>query len=208
MARTLVTTPGDVLIWTVTGLVIGAALGPTTVHLARRPPTWHPPLSAVSATTAALFAMLSWRTPVSPELISYSALTALAVPLAIIDASEQRLPLPLIHSAYAAVVIPLTASAILNYDMTNALRAASGMTISLLTYLTIALASPGNLGAGDVRLAGITGWVLAWNSWEILALGTATFALTTLAVLIALRHQTHIPAGPTMLLGTLIALLA
>ncbi|WP_460401607.1 hypothetical protein [Actinophytocola sediminis] len=141
-------------------------------------------------------------------MISYSALAALAVPLAIIDAREQRLPLPLIHSAYAAVIAPLTASALLDGDMTNALRAASGMTISLLFYLTIALTSPGNLGAGDVRLADITGWTLAWNSWETLDLGAATFALTTLAVLIALLRRTHIPTGPTMLLGTFIALLA
>jgi leader peptidase (prepilin peptidase) / N-methyltransferase len=201
------TISGDVLIWTVTGLVVGAALGPATVHSAHRRTARHLLLPVAAAMTAALFAVLAWRTPARAELIAFSALAALAVPLAIIDAREQRLPLPLIHSAYAAVITPLTTTALLDGNVTDALRATSGMTTSLLFYLTIALTSPGGLGAGDVRLAGITGWALAWKSWETLALGTAVFALTTLAMLIALRQRTHIPAGPTMLLGTFIALL-
>jgi prepilin signal peptidase PulO-like enzyme (type II secretory pathway) len=136
-----------------------------------------------------------------------------AVPLAIIDTVEHRLPKQFMRSAYAALIASLVLTGLAEGDMGGLLRASIGMTGSLLVYLAIAMACPGDLGAGDVRLAGVIGWVLAWHGWTTMVagalLGAAVGSILGLSAIVgryAVRH-TQIPAGPAMLLGAVTALL-
>jgi len=69
------------------------------------------------------------------------------------------------------------------------------------------------MGFGDVKLAGVLGGYLAWLGWGELVVGAfAAFLLGGLAgiLLMVLRRagrKSHIPFGPWMLLGALIAIL-
>ncbi len=162
--------------------------------------------------TAAAWGVLAWRGPTWSDLVVYSAFAMLAVPLALVDAHEQRLPTPLMRSLYVVSIAMSAAVELLDGDAGRVLRAALGLAGSLLVYLVIAMAHPGDLGAGDVRLAGVIGWVLAWHSWSTLlvgaVLGAAAGGVLTVAAMVTLRmtRGVRVPAGPTMLLGALGAL--
>ena len=195
--------------WALSGGAVGAALAPVTHRVMRSRPPMIAVLTVSAVVTLALWGLLAWRRQAWPELVVDSALAGLAVPLALVDVVERRLPTPLIRSLYA---VSIAAAAGLDWDVGRLIRAAVGMTASLLVYLAIAMAFPGDLGAGDVRLAGAIGWILAWHSWSTLlagaVLGAAAGGLAGAAFLAFRRssQNRHMPAGPTMLLGALGAL--
>jgi leader peptidase (prepilin peptidase)/N-methyltransferase len=80
-------------------------------------------------------------------------------------------------------------------------------------YVLLGLASRGQLGGGDIKLAGLAGLVLGWLSWSTLIAGAcAGFLLAGLisAVLLAtrrIRRGNPISFGPYLLGGALLAML-
>jgi leader peptidase (prepilin peptidase)/N-methyltransferase len=72
---------------------------------------------------------------------------------------------------------------------------------------------PSQLGASDVKLAGLTGLALGWLGWPVLFLGAALAfvlsALVSLGLLAARRISLRdsICFGPFMLGGALVAIL-
>ncbi|RSM37309.1 hypothetical protein DMA12_37090 [Amycolatopsis balhimycina DSM 5908] len=66
----------------------------------------------------------------------------------------------------------------------------------------VRLATPGSLGAGDVKLSGSLGAVLGAAGWAALAAAAALAALFTLAVAAARRHSGRVPHGPALLTAT------
>lgn len=203
--RTLVNAP-DIAIWTVAGALIGASLTPAARHVAHRLPHRGLLLAVASTLTGTVFGLLAWRMNTLPALLGYSAFAALAVPLALVDAAEHRLPRSLVHSTYGASMLLLATAAVIDGDLARIGRALAGLATCLVTFLLIGVLRPGDLGAGDVRLAGVVGWTLAWHSWPTLALGGVAFTVLSLALLAATRRS-HIPAGPPMLTGAVAALL-
>jgi leader peptidase (prepilin peptidase)/N-methyltransferase len=201
-----------VAVWALIGGVTGAALVPVArrTMLTARPVT--STLAVSIALTAAAWGLLAWRQPAWPELVVYSAFAALAVPLALVDSFERRLPTPLVHALYVALIVASAGVGLMDGDAGRMLRAAFGMAGSLLIYLVIAMAFPGDLGAGDVRLAGAIGWVLAWHSWPTLltgaVIGAAAGAVLGVAFMMArgALRGVRLPAGPTMVFGALSAL--
>jgi leader peptidase (prepilin peptidase)/N-methyltransferase len=86
-------------------------------------------------------------------------------------------------------------------------RAAAGAAILAGAYLAVRLVAPAALGAGDVKLAGPVGAVLAAASWPAVVLGALLAAvLTAVAALARLLSRrcglgAEIPHGPAMLLS-------
>jgi leader peptidase (prepilin peptidase)/N-methyltransferase len=78
----------------------------------------------------------------------------------------------------------------------------------------LGLARPGQLGGGDVKLAGLAGLVLGWLGWRAVltgaALGFILAGLAGLALLAARRVtlQGVISFGPFLLGGALLVILA
>ena len=81
-------------------------------------------------------------------------------------------------------------------------------------YLVLVLLRPGQLGLGDVKLAGLLGLGLGWLGWPAVLTGSllafVLFAGCALALLAAGRvtRRTALPFGPFMLTGALLVLLA
>jgi leader peptidase (prepilin peptidase)/N-methyltransferase len=81
-------------------------------------------------------------------------------------------------------------------------------------YLVLALLRPGQLGGGDIKLAGLIGLGLGWLGWPAVIAGAVlAFVLTavvSLALLAArrIRLRDSICFGPFMLGGALLAILA
>ena len=94
------------------------------------------------------------------------------------------------------------------------MRAVLGGLVLSSSYLLLALLRPGQLGGGDIKLAGLAGLALGWLGWATLLVGAALGFVLSAAVslvLLAARRITlrsEISFGPFMLGGALLAILA
>lgn len=141
------------------------------------------------------------------QLLAFLYLAAISVALAMIDLDTHTLPNRIVLPGYAVGVVLLGASGTLSGDGGALLRAGVGMAAMWLLYLTMALAYPGGMGFGDVKLAGVLGLFLGFLGWQQLIVGAfaafifgGIFSLGLLALRKANRRS-GIPFGPWMLGG-------
>lgn len=170
--------------------------------------------AAIELTAAAVTGLLFARFGLRPDVAAFAYLGVVAVALAQIDASVQRLPDSLTLPAYPALILLLGLAAAGSHDGAPLLRALLGGLALGAGYLLLGLASGGQLGGGDVKLAGLIGIALGWLGWRVLVagagLGFVLAALTGVALLAAGRisRRTMVSFGPFMLGGALLAVLA
>lgn len=179
----------------------------------------------VEAATGLLFvavAMFSMLAPWSPLagldgtrglvrgallLAAFLYVMAISVSLTLIDLDTHTLPNRIVLPAYIVLPLLLLAASAVSGDWAAALRGLIGLVVLGFVYLALALAVPGGMGLGDVKLAGVLGLVLAYLGWGPLAVGSfgafllgGTFAIVLLVVRRAGRRS-GIPFGPWMLAG-------
>ncbi len=164
--------------------------------------------------TAAVLALLAGRFGGQPLTLALGFLGALGVALAAIDLSVQRLPDRLTLPAYPVLIALLAVAAVTGHDLAALGRALLGGLVLAAGYLLLGLVRPGQLGGGDVKLAGLAGLVLGWLGWPAVLLGAALgfvlAALASLALLAARRITLRgaISFGPFLLGGALLVILA
>jgi leader peptidase (prepilin peptidase) / N-methyltransferase len=169
---------------------------------------------ALELCTAGVLALVLGRFGGQPDVLAFGFLGVLGVALAAIDIAVQRLPDPLTLPAYPILIALLAIAALASHDVAALVRALLGGLALGGAYLILALLRPGQLGGGDIKLAGIAGLALGWLGWPTLiagaAFGFALSALVSLALLAARRVTLHsaISFGPFLLGGALLAMLA
>lgn len=143
----------------------------------------------------------------SLALVAYLYLAAISVALAAIDLDVSRLPNKIVLPAYPVGIALLGAAALLGGDLGRLGMAAIGMVAMFAVYLVLALVSPGGMGLGDVKLAGVLGLFTGWLGAAPLIVGFflpfllgGAFSLALLATGRATR-KSGIPFGPWMLAG-------
>jgi leader peptidase (prepilin peptidase)/N-methyltransferase len=172
-------------------------------------PRWAALELGAAALVAALAAVLGPR----PELIGFGWLAAAGVGLAAVDVAVRRLPDRLTAPAYAVLLASFALGAATGTDPARLRGAVLGGLALAGLYFLLAFIRPGQLGLGDVKLAGLLGLALGWAGWPALILGASlAFVLAAVASLglLAARRLTlrsHIAFGPFMLLGAALALL-
>ena len=140
-------------------------------------------------------------------LVAFLFLAAVSIVLALIDLDTHRLPNAIVLPSYVVGVVLLASAGILGADYAALLRAGIGMAALWVAYLLMALAYPGGMGRGDVKLAGVLGLFLGYLGWGPLAVGAfAAFLLGGLfavGLVMARRanRKSGIPFGPWMLAG-------
>ncbi|TDN45305.1 leader peptidase (prepilin peptidase)/N-methyltransferase [Curtobacterium flaccumfaciens] len=179
----------------------------------------------VEAATAGLFAVVAGvvlsraagagtaLVPTIGMLVVLLYLMGITVALALIDLDTHRLPDKIVLPAYVVLGVLLTATSAASGDWWALGRAAIGMAVLVTVYFGLAVAVPGGMGMGDVKLAGVLGFVLAYLGWGPLAVGAfggfalgAIFAIGLLAARRAKRGS-GIPFGPWMLAGAWLGIL-
>lgn len=170
-----------------------------------RPAQW-----AGIAVVAAAFAGLGAH---GDPTVAWWLLAVSGAVLAVTDARTLRLPARLLAPLALTELITLSACATLT-DQPGRLVVSilAALTIGGI-YFLIAFAAPSALGLGDVHLAGITAALLGWIGWRNVMLGQELMFLlgaAALAIMLVLRPQsrrwnTHLPLGPALILGTLLA---
>jgi leader peptidase (prepilin peptidase)/N-methyltransferase len=147
-------------------------------------------------------------------LAAYLWFAASGIVLVVIDLDTRRLPHAITGSAFAACLVLLGVSCLLGADWGHLLRAVIGAAVLFGFYTLLRLARPDGMGGGDVRLAGVTGLMLAWLGWSSLAVGAfAAFLLGGLygIALIAARRagrRSAVPFGPWIVAGAWIGVFA
>ncbi|MGO8960579.1 MAG: prepilin peptidase [Streptosporangiaceae bacterium] len=168
---------------------------------------------ALELATAVVLALLLGRFGGQADALAFGFLGVLGVALAAIDIAVQRLPDRLTLPAYPILIALLASAAIAGHDVALLGRALLGGAALAAAYLLLALLRPGQLGGGDIKLAGIAGLALGWLGWPTLiagaALGFVLSAVVSLALLAARRVTLHsaICFGPFLLGGALLAML-
>ena len=168
----------------------------------------------VEMVTGIVFAVMSLRIGLAPDLPAFLYLGAIGVALAAIDLDVKRLPNVIVLPSYGVAAVLLGVAAIAQTDAANLIRAGAGMAALFTGYFLLAVIVPGGMGFGDVKLAGVLGLYLGWLGWTELAVGTfAGFLLGGLAGLALMaagraNRKSHLPFGPFMLFGALLAILA
>jgi leader peptidase (prepilin peptidase) / N-methyltransferase len=169
---------------------------------------------ALELTTAAVLALVLGRFGGHPDVAAFGFFGVIGVALAAIDIAVQRLPDLLTLPAYPIMITLLTGAAIAGHDFTALLRALLAGLALAAAYLVLALVRPGQLGGGDIKLAGVAGLALGWLGWPVLiaggALGFVLSAVASLGLLAARRVTLHsaISFGPFLIGGALLAMLA
>lgn len=168
---------------------------------------------ALELITATVLAVLAGRFAGQPELAAFAFLGTVGVGLAMIDIDVLRLPDRLTLPAYPAIVALLALAAAAD-DAPGALaEALIGGLVLAGGYLLLALLSAGQVGGGDVKLAGLVGMALGWLGGRTVFIGASlAFALAAVVglALLASRKATlrsSIGFGPYLLGGALVAIL-
>lgn len=140
-------------------------------------------------------------------LVAFLYLAAISVALAMIDLDTHTLPNKILLPAYPVGAVLLTAAALLAGEPERLLSAVIGAGALFGLYLALALISPGGMGLGDVKLAGVLGLYLGYLGWAPLVVGAfGAFLLGGVFGLILMvtrraGRRSSIPFGPWMLLG-------
>ena len=125
----------------------------------------------VEAATALGFALVASVAVVVPQagdaswwlaLAAFLYLAAITVALALIDVDVRRLPDGIVLPSYGVAIVLLALSTLVGHDLWPIVRATIGMAALYTFYLLLWLIRPDGMGGGDVKLAGLLGWYLAW----------------------------------------------
>jgi leader peptidase (prepilin peptidase) / N-methyltransferase len=169
--------------------------------------------AALELVTATVLGLLFGRFGGQPVTVALGFLGVLGVALATIDIKVKRLPDRLTLPAYPLLIVLLAGAAVAGHEPGALVRALLGGLAMAAGYLLLALVRPGQLGGGDIKLAGLVGLVLGWLGWRAVltgaALGFVLAAVASLALLAAHRVtlRSTISFGPFLLGGALLAIL-
>jgi leader peptidase (prepilin peptidase) / N-methyltransferase len=161
----------------------------------------------VEAVTAALLVAVVLDKGADRDAWLGLAFVVLLVPVALIDLDHQIIPntLMLIGTVVSVALLLATDAGALTEHLIAA-AAAGGF------LLVAAIAKPGGMGMGDVKLAGVMGLFLGRNVAPALLAGFLIGSLVGGAIMakkgVAAGRKTKVPFGPFLALGGLIGLFA
>ncbi|SFP32028.1 leader peptidase (prepilin peptidase) / N-methyltransferase [Geodermatophilus dictyosporus] len=168
------------------------------------------PAGVLPVATAALFALVALRFGAGAELAAWLWFAAAGVLLGVIDLRERLLPDRVLLPALAVSGVLLAVAAAVSGTWPDLGRAVLGSVVLFAALLALALAAPGRLGMGDVKLGALLGLHLGWLGWPALLLGVlAGFVVQAAVSLVLLAGRrvglrSELPFGPALLLGALL----
>jgi leader peptidase (prepilin peptidase)/N-methyltransferase len=167
----------------------------------------------VGVLAAAIAAQLLNQFTFSWELFAYGLMCAMCIEQSLIDIATHRLTRSVTMRAAFIGGPLLSIAAITNNQPGKIGVMALSFTATLLTFMTLSLASRRGIGAGDVRLAAVVamflGYLGAQYVFQGLALGFIIGGIVALLLLITRKanRYTRIAFGPYICIGAMAVVL-
>ena len=168
----------------------------------------------VELLTAGLWVAMAARFGTTWDLPPYLVLVSGLVALSMIDLDHYLLPNRVLYPTGIAMTALFVLAAALDDSWGDLGRALLCGAVAFLIFFVIHLISPRCMGFGDVRLSFVLGVALGWLSWRHVYLGLFLGFLLGAVVGVALiatglrTRKDHVPFGPFLALGAIIAILA
>jgi leader peptidase (prepilin peptidase)/N-methyltransferase len=168
---------------------------------------------AMAALGFAVEVLIGWRIGPTAALPAYLFVGFVGCLVALVDAIERRIPNALLLPSYPIAFGLLVIASAFEGKWFALVRGGVGMFLLATFYLVLALVRSGELGFGDVKLAGWLGLILGWLGWRVLVVGAiagpALGALGAVALLAGHRggKGTSFPFGPFLIAGALVGIL-
>jgi leader peptidase (prepilin peptidase) / N-methyltransferase len=146
------------------------------------------------------------------EVVAFGGWAAVAVALTFIDLAVHRLPDRLTLPAAAGVLVLLGIADLTGADGSWSRALAAAAACGLGFFLVTLVLGARAFGLGDAKLALSVGALLGWVGWPAVVAGLLLAFLTSglvAAALLATRRvgwRDHLPFGPWLVAGTLLAL--
>ena len=168
---------------------------------------------AVGVLSAAITVQLLNQFGFSWELFAYGLMCAMCVEQSLIDITTHRLTRSVTMRA-AFIGGPLLSIAAIDNNQLGKIGVMSlSFVVTLLTFMTLSLASKRGIGAGDVRLAAVLAMFLGYLGAQYvvqgLALGFILGGVVALLLLISRKatRNTRIAFGPYICIGAMVVVL-
>ena len=164
--------------------------------------------------TGGLFVAAGLRFGADWALPAFLVFFASLLAVSLIDLEHYIIPNRIVYPTLFAGVALLFLAAVAGNDWKAFERAGMGAALFWGLLLVIHLVSPRGMGFGDVRLAAVLGLFLGWLGLRYVAvgffLGFLLGAVSGVALLVLRRRgrKDHIPFGPFLAAGAVIAVLA
>jgi prepilin signal peptidase PulO-like enzyme (type II secretory pathway) len=147
-------------------------------------------------------------------LVAYWVSAVVGVMLAFVDIRSRRLPYEFTVPMYAVCFACFGVASIAAGEYTALVHSATAGAITVVGFMVLALTFAGQLGLGDVALAGWLAMSLGWLGWDRVVLGlVAGWVLQAIVGVVQIvRRRTGIrdalPMGPALLAGWLVGVLS
>ena len=167
----------------------------------------------VEGATAVLFAAVAVRFGLSAELPAFCIFLGALLALALIDLEHFLLPSRIIYSTLLIESVVLGITAVVDQRWVTLEHAVIAGLAAFLAFFVIHFIYPAGMAWGDLRLAGLIGFVLGWLGYQYVLVGLFLAFLTASVVgigLIAAKRatgKTPIPFGVFLALGAAVAVL-
>jgi leader peptidase (prepilin peptidase) / N-methyltransferase len=144
-------------------------------------------------------------------LVAWLIFALAGIILSAVDIAAHRLPTRVVAGTAGLMTAAISAAALLERNSEILVHAGLGALTAGGIYLLLFVLVPNGIGAGDVRLAAVTGLTLGSSGWRTVILGLALPYLLCLPYAAATvirhrgRHSARIPFGPFLITGSLIA---
>lgn len=168
----------------------------------------------VELLTAGLWVAMAARFGAAWDLPPYLVLVSGLVALSMIDLDHFLLPNRVLYPTGIAMTALFVLAAALDDGWHDLGRALLCGVVAFLVFFVIHVISPRGMGFGDVRLSFVLGVALGWLSWRHVYLGLFLGFLLGAVVGVALiatgarSRRDHVPFGPFLAAGAVIAILA
>jgi leader peptidase (prepilin peptidase)/N-methyltransferase len=168
----------------------------------------------VELLTAGLWVGLAQRFGSTWELLPYLALAAGLVALSLIDLDHFLLPNRVLYPTGFVMAALFVVPAVVDVQGDDYARGVLGGLAAFAVFFVIHVISPRGMGFGDVRLSFVLGFALGWLSWGHVYLGLFLGFLLgavigSLLIVLRLRsRKDHVPFGPFLAAGALLAVFA
>jgi leader peptidase (prepilin peptidase)/N-methyltransferase len=152
-----------------------------------------------------------WRFGWSRPLPAFLVLGAVAAVVTISDLTAWRIRSAVVIPAYPCAAVLLALACAPDGPWWPLARAGIGALLVAAFYLLLALAAPGQLALGDIRLGGLLAGALSFLGWSALATGTLAGWLLVAAAMAFRRPNSAghrvLPFAPFLVAGALLAVL-